>query len=71
MTNRTDKHARTLRRTAAVLVSGAAALLAVGCATAPTPEEADRDALQVIRSAFRDEGIVKTEDLHCFEGYLV
>ncbi|MEY4754234.1 MAG: sulfur oxidation c-type cytochrome SoxX [Pseudomonadota bacterium] len=42
-----------------LLTALAAALLAAGCASGPTPEELDRQALALIRSAFRDEGIAK------------
>ncbi|MFM2057116.1 MAG: sulfur oxidation c-type cytochrome SoxX [Pseudomonadota bacterium] len=46
-----------------VLAGLAAALLASGCASGPSPEELDRQALAVIRSAFRDEGIAKVDRL--------
>jgi sulfur-oxidizing protein SoxX len=35
----------------------------VGCASGPSPAELDREAVQVIRSAFRDEGIVQVARL--------
>lgn len=49
-------------RTTLILSTLAAALAVAGCAT-PSPEEADRDAQQVIRSAFRDQGIAKVDRL--------
>lgn len=50
------------RTTTLVLSTLAAALAVAGCATL-SPEERDRDALQVIRSAFRDQGIAKVDRL--------
>jgi sulfur-oxidizing protein SoxX len=41
----------------------AAALIAAGCATSPTPAELDAQAKQVVMRSFRDEGIAKTDRL--------
>lgn len=43
--------------------AGISAATLVGCATAGSPAGGDRDPLQVIRSAFRDEGIAKVDRL--------
>lgn len=39
------------------------AVLAAGCASQPTPEELDAQAVAVIRGAFRDQGIAKVDRL--------
>ena len=39
----------------------AAALLAAGCATLPSSQDLDREALAVIKAGFRDEGIAKVD----------
>lgn len=49
-------------RSKTVLAGALLSVLVAGCATR-SAEEADRDALQVIRTAFRDEGIAKVERL--------
>jgi sulfur-oxidizing protein SoxX len=51
---------RTLRFTAAL--TGTAAVLA-GCASLPPPEQLDAQALAMVRSAFRDQGIAKVDRL--------
>lgn len=45
-----------------LLLPALAALLVAGCATR-SAEETDRDALQVIRTSFRDQGIAKVDRL--------
>jgi sulfur-oxidizing protein SoxX len=50
---------KTFKTVAFTAVALAVAAVGVGCASGPSPAELDREALQVIRSAFRDEGIVK------------
>ena len=50
------------------MLAGAAAALALtaglaGCASGPAPEELDQEAVRIIRSAFRDEGIAKVDRL--------
>ncbi|MBP6898489.1 MAG: sulfur oxidation c-type cytochrome SoxX [Burkholderiaceae bacterium] len=50
-------------RTKIALGLGAAALLVAGCATLPAPAELDAQALAMIKSAFRDEGIAKVARL--------
>jgi sulfur-oxidizing protein SoxX len=47
---------------AAALAAASAAVL-VGCATAPPAAELDREALAVIRTSFRDQGIAKVDRL--------
>jgi len=54
----------TFKKMAFALSAVAVAAITVGCATGPSPEELDRDAVAVIRSAFRDEGIVKVDRLN-------
>jgi sulfur-oxidizing protein SoxX len=39
----------------------AVAILAVGCATAPAPEDLDRQALAMIKGSFREQGIAKMD----------
>ncbi|MFM2052363.1 MAG: sulfur oxidation c-type cytochrome SoxX [Pseudomonadota bacterium] len=56
--------ARRARPVALALAGTAAALLVAGCASGPSPEEAERDALQVIRTSFRDQGIARTDRLN-------
>ena len=55
---------KTFKKIAFAAAAVAVAGITVGCATGPTPEELDRDAVAVIRSAFRDEGIVKVDRLN-------
>lgn len=55
---------KTFKKMAFVATTVAVAGLTVGCATGPSPEELDRDAVAVIRSAFRDEGLVKVDRLN-------
>jgi sulfur-oxidizing protein SoxX len=49
------------------IVAGAAALAAVsllaGCATGPSPRELDAQALEAIRTSFREQGIAKVDRL--------
>ncbi|WP_310463377.1 sulfur oxidation c-type cytochrome SoxX [Sphaerotilus sp.] len=54
---------KTFKTVAFTAVALAVAAVGVGCASGPSPAELDREALQVIRSAFRDEGIVKVARL--------
>lgn len=50
------------------LMPGAAALLAAalvaGCATTPSPQELDAQALAAIRASFREQGIAKLDRIH-------
>ena len=55
---------KTFKKMALAAVAVAVAGITVGCATGPTAEELDRDAVAVIRSAFRDEGLVKVDRLN-------
>jgi sulfur-oxidizing protein SoxX len=54
---------KTFKKVAFTAAALAVAAIGVGCASGPSPAELDREALQVIRSAFRDEGIVKVARL--------
>jgi sulfur-oxidizing protein SoxX len=47
------------------LISGVVVLaaLVVGCATGPSPEDLDRQAVAMIKASFRDQGIAKTDRL--------
>jgi sulfur-oxidizing protein SoxX len=54
---------KTFKTVAFTAVALAVAAVGVGCASGPSSAELDREALQVIRSAFRDEGIVKVARL--------
>ena len=45
------------------VAAAVAAIVSAGCATAPSPRELDQQALAVIRAAFRDQGIAKTDRL--------
>jgi sulfur-oxidizing protein SoxX len=54
---------KTFKKLAFTATALAVAAIGVGCATGPSPAELDREALQVIRGAFRDEGIVKVTRL--------
>ncbi|MEY2876270.1 MAG: sulfur oxidation c-type cytochrome SoxX [Pseudomonadota bacterium] len=54
---------KTVKKMAFTVAALAVAAVGVGCASGPSPAELDREALQVIRSAFRDEGIVKVARL--------
>ena len=56
-------HKTTVKKVAFTAAALAVAAIGVGCASGPSPAELDREALQVIRSAFRDEGIVKVARL--------
>jgi len=55
---------KTFKKMALAVAAVAVAGITVGCATGPTAEELDRDAVAVIRSAFRDEGIAKVDRLN-------
>ena len=55
---------RRVRRAVPVLTAVGVIAGLVGCAGTPSPADADRDALQVIRAAFRDEGIARTDRLN-------
>lgn len=55
---------KTFKKMALAAAVVAVAGITVGCATGPTAEELDRDAVAVIRSAFRDEGIAKVDRLN-------
>lgn len=55
---------KTFKKMALAAAAVAVAGITVGCATGPTAEELDRDAVAVIRSAFRDEGIAKVDRLN-------
>ena len=46
-----------------VLTISAAAVIAAGCATLPASQELDAQAMTVIKSSFRDQGIAKTDRL--------
>jgi sulfur-oxidizing protein SoxX len=50
-------------KTHAACAATLVALLAAGCASQPSPEELDAQAVAVIRSAFRAEGIAKLDRL--------
>ncbi|MEX8518358.1 MAG: sulfur oxidation c-type cytochrome SoxX [Leptothrix sp. (in: b-proteobacteria)] len=50
-------------KTHAACAAALVALLAAGCASQPSPDELDRQAVAVIRSAFRAEGIAKLDRL--------
>jgi sulfur-oxidizing protein SoxX len=41
----------------------AASLLVIGCATAPSPDDLDRQALAMIQGSFREQGIAKVDRL--------
>ena len=56
-------HKTTVKKVAFTVAALAVAAVGVGCASGPSPAELDREALQVIRSAFRDQGIVKVDRL--------
>jgi sulfur-oxidizing protein SoxX len=47
-----------------VALAVAATLGVVGCASAPTAQELDRQALDMLRTGFRDQGIAKTDRLN-------
>jgi sulfur-oxidizing protein SoxX len=47
-----------------IFIAGAAAVIAAGCATMPSPQELDQQALAVIKSSFRDQGIAKVDRLN-------
>jgi L-cysteine S-thiosulfotransferase len=51
---------RTTRLTLAALV---AIVFVVGCATAPSPADLDRQAIAMIKASFRDQGIAKVDRL--------
>ena len=55
---------RRVRRAVPVLTAVGVIASLVGCPGTPSPADADRDALQVIRAAFRDEGIARTDRLN-------
>lgn len=48
-------------KTRATLAVAAAALLTLGCATLPSPDELDAQAQAMTKAAFRDEGIAKVD----------
>jgi len=47
-----------------LLPAVAAALAVAGCATTPSPAELDRQAVAVMKSSFRDQGIAKVDRLN-------
>jgi sulfur-oxidizing protein SoxX len=47
-----------------ITAAAAAALLVVGCGSAPSPQEADRITQQVIKASFREQGIAKLDRLN-------
>ena len=47
-----------------LLLAASAALLAVGCATAPSPADLDAQAAALIKAGFRDEGIAKLDRIN-------
>jgi sulfur-oxidizing protein SoxX len=51
----------TKNRPVLLAVLGAASLLAASCATGPSPDELDRQALALIKGSFRDQGIAKMD----------
>lgn len=51
------------KKMALTATAAAVAAITVGCASAPSAEQLDRDAVAVIRGAFRDEGIAKVDRL--------
>jgi sulfur-oxidizing protein SoxX len=51
----------TTKRPFLLAVLGAASLLAASCATGPSPDELDRQALALIKGSFRDQGIAKMD----------
>jgi sulfur-oxidizing protein SoxX len=53
----------TFNKIHAACAAALVALLAAGCASQPSPEELDAQAVAVIRSAFRAEGIAKLDRL--------
>jgi L-cysteine S-thiosulfotransferase len=53
-------HSKTLIASATL----AAAFLLAGCASLPSPEELDRQAVAMVKAGFRDQGIAKTERLN-------
>jgi sulfur-oxidizing protein SoxX len=53
----------TFNKIHAAYAAALVALLAAGCASQPSPEELDAQAVAVIRSAFRAEGIAKLDRL--------
>jgi L-cysteine S-thiosulfotransferase len=55
---------KTFKKLAFAATAVAVAGITVGCASGPSAEERDRDAVAVIRSAFRDEGIAKVDRLN-------
>jgi L-cysteine S-thiosulfotransferase len=46
-----------------IAAAAAASTLIAGCASLPSPEELDRQALVMIKSSFREQGIAKTDRL--------
>ncbi len=46
-----------------IIIATGAAIAAVGCASMPSPQELDQQALTVIKSSFRDQGIAKIDRL--------
>lgn len=51
-------------RLSAFAAASVAAILVAGCATAPTSQELDREAMAVIKASFRDQGIAKMDRLN-------
>lgn len=51
------------------LLLGAAAVLAAGCATGPSPAELDAQAQAMMRASFRSQGIAKAERLNQDEAH--
>ena len=51
-------------KTKTALISAAALLAVAGCASMISPAEMDREALAVIKSSFRDQGIAKLDRLN-------
>lgn len=47
-----------------IFIASAAAVIATGCASMPSPQELDQQALAVIKSSFRDQGIAKVDRLN-------
>ena len=50
------------------LAAVAAAGLVVGCATAPTSDDLDKQAMAMIQASFREQGIAKLDRLHQDQG---
>ncbi|MDP1534746.1 MAG: sulfur oxidation c-type cytochrome SoxX, partial [Rubrivivax sp.] len=53
-----------MKRTTVYLAAAAAAVIVAGCASLPSAQELDREAIAVMKASFRDQGIAKVDRLN-------